>query len=70
MMQRMDVELTTEQARAVWQLRRRHPGADVRVHGRPWGVIVELRRYGHTVALAGVDPHGLQLPDRRVGAAA
>jgi hypothetical protein len=70
MMQRMDLELTTEQARAVWQLRRRHPGAEVRVHGRPWGVIVELRRHGHTVGLAGVDHHGLQLPDRRVGAAA
>jgi hypothetical protein len=70
MMERMEIELTTEQARAVWQLRRRHPGADVRVHGRSWGVIVELRRHGHTVALAGVDADGQALPDRRVGAAA
>lgn len=47
----MDAELTLEQAREIHRLRRRHPGAEVRVHERPWGVLVELRRHGHVVTL-------------------
>jgi hypothetical protein len=47
----MDAELTPEQAREIHRLRRRHPGAELRVHERPWGVLVEVRRHGHAVAL-------------------
>jgi hypothetical protein len=47
----MDAELTLEQAREIHILRRRHPGATLRVHERPWGVIVEVRRGGRTVAM-------------------
>jgi hypothetical protein len=47
----MDAELTLEQAREIALLRRRHPGAELRVHERPWGILVEVRRHGHVVAL-------------------
>lgn len=47
----MDAELTLEQAREIHNLRRRHPGAEVRVHERPWGILVEVRRHGHVVTL-------------------
>jgi hypothetical protein len=47
----MDAELTLDQAREIALLRRRHPGAEVRVHERPWGVLLEVRRRGHAVAL-------------------
>jgi hypothetical protein len=47
----MDAELTLEQAREIHRLRRRHPGAEVRVHERPWGILVEVRRHGHVVTL-------------------
>jgi hypothetical protein len=47
----MDAELTLEQAREIDLLRRRHPGAELRVHERTWGVLVEVRRRNHVVAL-------------------
>lgn len=47
----MDAELTLEQAREIHRLRGRHPGAELRVHERPWGVLVEVRRRGRVVAL-------------------
>jgi hypothetical protein len=47
----MDAELTTEQTREIHRLRGRHPGAEFRVHERPWGVLVEVRRHGHVVTL-------------------
>jgi hypothetical protein len=47
----MDAELTTQQAREIHSLRRRHPGAELRVHERPWGVLIEVRRDGHVVTL-------------------
>ncbi|HET6507117.1 MAG TPA: hypothetical protein VFG42_10025 [Baekduia sp.] len=47
----MDSELTLDQAREIHSLRLRHPGAEVRVHERPWGVLVEVRRRGHVVTL-------------------
>jgi hypothetical protein len=47
----MDAELTLGQAREIHRLRGRHPGAELRVHERPWGVLVEVRRRGHVVTL-------------------
>jgi hypothetical protein len=47
----MHHELTPDQAREIVGLRRRHPNAEVTVHQRPWGVIVELRQGARTVAL-------------------
>ena len=54
----MALELTTDQARLIARLRRRWPGADVRPHQRPWGVIVEVRRSGRTIALVAFDADG------------
>jgi hypothetical protein len=47
----MDAELTLEQAREIDLLRRRHAGAELCVHERDWGVLIEVRRSGHTVTL-------------------
>jgi hypothetical protein len=47
----MPHELTPDQAREIVRLRRRHPDAEVTVHERPWGIIVELRHRHRTVAL-------------------
>jgi hypothetical protein len=47
----MQHELTPDQAREIVRLRGRHPDAEVTVHQRPWGIIVELRRGSRTVAL-------------------
>jgi hypothetical protein len=47
----MDAELTTAQTREIHRLRQRHPGAELRVHERAWGVLVEVRRHGHVVTL-------------------
>lgn len=55
---RVSIELTTDQARAIGRLRHRHRGAEMRAHERPWGVIVEVRRDGHTVALTAFDGEG------------
>jgi hypothetical protein len=59
----VEIELTPTQARGVWGLRRRFPGADLVAHQRPWGVIVEVRRGGHTLALAAFDEAGAQWDD-------
>jgi len=66
----MDLELTTAQARAVWRLRARWPGRDVRVHPRSWGAIVEVRAGGRTVAVTALDPDGRERAPERVGFAA
>jgi len=39
-------ELTSDQARGIWRLRGRFPGAEVRTHARPWGLIVEVSAPG------------------------
>ncbi|MTD45170.1 hypothetical protein GKE82_12920 [Conexibacter sp. W3-3-2] len=65
----MDVELTPTQARAIAQLRWRHPGAEVRAHRVVWGVIVEARRDGHVAEVLALDAAGQVLPERRVDAA-
>jgi hypothetical protein len=54
----MDLELTTEQARRIARLRRRWPQAEVRVHRRSWGIIVEVRADGRTLALTRLDGTG------------
>ena len=66
----MPRELTMRQMREIVLMRRRHPRADVRVHQKPWGIIVEARRRGHVVELQRFDWTGTVLPDRRITRAA
>jgi hypothetical protein len=66
----MAIELTSEQARMIARLRTRWPQADVQVHQRAWGVIVEVRQGGHTVLLMGFDGRGGVLADRPLTRAA
>ncbi len=54
----MDHELTPQQARRIAALRARHPGAELLVHRRPWGLIVEVRRGRRTVELERFDWSG------------
>ena len=54
----MALELTTDQARLIARLRLRWPGAEVRVHRRSWGLIVEVRRGDRTVSLTALDGNG------------
>jgi hypothetical protein len=61
----MALELTLDQARLIARLRRRWPGADVQAHQRPWGVIVEVRRDGRTVALTRKPARRRPVMDRR-----
>lgn len=63
-------ELTMRQMREIVLLRRRHPCADVLVHQKPWGIIVEARRRGHVVELRRFDWTGAVMPDRRITRAA
>jgi hypothetical protein len=53
-----DLELTTDQARLIARLRRKWPDAELRVHQRPWGVIVEVHADGRTVSLTALDGSG------------
>jgi hypothetical protein len=66
----MDAELTLEQAREINLLRRRHPGAVLRVHERPWGVLVEVRRRGHVVTLERFEFGGAVVHDAPIRLAA
>jgi hypothetical protein len=66
----MALELTTDQARLIARLRFRWPGADVRVHRRPWGLIVEVRDGDRTVSLTALDGSGGIESERRVERAA
>jgi hypothetical protein len=66
----MALELTIDQARLIARLRRRWPGADVRAHQRPWGVIVEVRRGGRTVSLTALDGQGAIQGERTIARAA
>jgi hypothetical protein len=66
----MALELTTDQARLIARLRWRWPGADVLVHRRDWGVIVEVREGGRTVSLTALDGHGSVRRDARLPLAA
>jgi hypothetical protein len=66
----MDAELTLEQAREINLLRRCHPGAELRVHERPWGVLVEVRRRNHVVALERFEYGGVVVHDAPIRFAA
>jgi hypothetical protein len=63
-------ELTVDQMREIVRLRRRHPRAEVLVHHKPWGLIVEARRSGHAVELARFDWSGAVEPDHQIAFAA
>ena len=54
----MATELTTDQARYIARMRSGRPDADIRVHQRAWGVIVEVRRGDRTIALVAFDANG------------
>jgi hypothetical protein len=54
----MALELTTDQARLIARLRRKWPQADLRVHQRAWGVIVEVRDGDRTLSLMALDGSG------------
>jgi hypothetical protein len=68
--QGMDSELTLEQAREIDLLRRRHPGAALRVHERPWGILVEVVRGTHTVMLERFEYGGAMVHDAPIRLAA
>jgi hypothetical protein len=54
----MAIELSTDQARYIARMRAAWPDAEVRVHQRPWGVIVEVLRRRRTIALVAFDGDG------------
>lgn len=54
----MPIELTTDQARYIARMRSGWHDADIRVHQRGWGVIVEVRRIGRTIAIVAFDAAG------------
>jgi hypothetical protein len=66
----MDAELTLEQAREINLLRRRHPGAMLRVHERPWGVLMEVVHGTHTVKLERFEFGGAVVHDAPIRLAA
>ena len=63
-------ELTIDQMREIVRLRRRHPRAEVLVHQKPWGLIVEARRRGHAIELERFDWNGAVEPDTQIALAA
>jgi hypothetical protein len=63
-------ELTLDQMREIVRLRRRHPRAEVVVHPKPWGIIVEARRCGHAIELERFDFDGAMLADQPIAWAA
>jgi hypothetical protein len=66
----MPHELTIDQVREIVRLHRRHPRAEVVVHHKPWGIIVEARRSGHVIELERFDWTGAVLPDQQIAFAA
>jgi hypothetical protein len=54
----MAFELTTDQARYIARMRSGWPDAEIRVHQRAWGVIVEVRRDKRSVAIVAFDAGG------------
>jgi hypothetical protein len=66
----MAPELTVDQTREIVSLRRRHPDAQVIVHHKDWGLIVEARRSGHAIELRRFDWTGAVTPDRQIASAA
>ncbi|MBA2347593.1 MAG: hypothetical protein H0V81_04790 [Solirubrobacterales bacterium] len=66
----MERELTLPQTRAIVRLRRRHPSAEVRVHHRPWGFVLEARHGDRVLELVRFDWDGAVVADQRVDRAA
>lgn len=66
----MEQELTLPQTRQVVRLRRRHPGADVRVHHRAWGLVLEARSGDRVLELVRFDWDGAVVADQRIDRAA
>lgn len=62
----MEHELTPQQAREIVGLRTRHMGADLVIHPRPWGLIVEARRNNHALELMRFDWNGATEFDRNI----
>ena len=66
----MAIELSTDQARYIAQMRAGWPDAEIRAHQRTWGVIVEVRRSDRTISIVGFDGAGRILRDEPLGLAA
>jgi hypothetical protein len=66
----MALELTTDQARIIARLRRRWPGAELRVHRRSCDLIVEVRDGDRTISLTRLDGGGGIEDEQRLGWAA
>jgi hypothetical protein len=66
----MEYELTLDQARVIAHLRRRHPGATLTAHQRPWGVIVEVTAAGRTRQVTALHAGGRVQADQPVFQAA
>lgn len=66
----MSYELTERQVREIASLRRRHPGAELATHPRPWGVIVEARRGNRVLELESFDWTGEVRRETRIRFAA
>jgi hypothetical protein len=66
----MAPELTIDQTREILRLRRRHRNAQLVVHYKAWGLIIETRRQGHTIELTRFDWTGAVTPDRQIALAA
>jgi hypothetical protein len=62
----MPHELTIDQVREIARLRRRHPRAEVVVHHKPWGIIVEARCSGHAIELERFDWTGAVMLDQQI----
>jgi hypothetical protein len=59
-------ELNIEQTREIVRLRHRHPRAEVVVHHKRWGIIVEARRRGQMLELERFDWTGAVTADQRI----
>lgn len=66
----MSYELTIDQMREIVRLRRRHPRAEVLVHHKAWGIIVEARCSGQAIELERFDWTGAVTPDEPIALAA
>ena len=66
----MERELTLPQTRQVVRIRRRHPGAEICVHQRAWGLVLEARSGDRVLELIRFDWDGAVVADRRVDRAA
>ena len=56
-------QLTIDQLREIVHLRRRHPSAEVLVHHKPWGIILEARCSGRAIELECIDRTGAVTPE-------